>query len=99
MEGTSDNIFNLFFDSMVVLLLGYYDGVIFHRIVPGFLVQTGDRTGTGGGGESFYGDWFEDEIHPRLRFAHRGLVAMAETQYLVGLKSCFKHRYLADTSL
>ncbi|CCO28482.1 peptidyl-prolyl cis-trans isomerase SDCCAG10 [Rhizoctonia solani AG-1 IB] len=56
---------------------GYYDGVIFHRIVPGFLVQTGDRTGTGSGGESFYGDVFEDEIHPRLRFPHRGLVAMA----------------------
>ncbi|KZT70843.1 cyclophilin-like protein [Daedalea quercina L-15889] len=56
---------------------GYYDGVIFHRIVPGFLVQTGDRTGTGAGGESFYGEPFEDEIHPRLRFAHRGLVAMA----------------------
>lgn len=56
---------------------GYYDGVIFHRIVPNFLVQTGDRTGTGGGGESIYGEPFEDEIHPRLRFAHRGLVAMA----------------------
>ncbi|KAF5383859.1 hypothetical protein D9615_003795 [Tricholomella constricta] len=56
---------------------GYYDGVIFHRIVPGFLVQTGDKTGTGGGGESFYGDQFEDEIHPRLRFSHRGLVGMA----------------------
>ncbi|KAI0630744.1 cyclophilin-like domain-containing protein [Trametes polyzona] len=56
---------------------GYYDGVIFHRIVPNFLVQTGDRTGTGGGGESFYGEPFEDEIHPRLRFVHRGLVGMA----------------------
>ncbi|KAH9939133.1 cyclophilin-like protein [Amylocystis lapponica] len=56
---------------------GYYDGVIFHRIVPGFLIQTGDKTGTGGGGESFYGEPFEDEIHPRLRFPHRGLVAMA----------------------
>jgi peptidyl-prolyl cis-trans isomerase SDCCAG10 len=51
--------------------------VIFHRVVPNFLVQTGDRTGTGGGGESFYGDQFEDEIHPRLRFTHRGLVGMA----------------------
>ncbi|KAL7280581.1 LOW QUALITY PROTEIN: hypothetical protein ACG7TL_005515 [Trametes sanguinea] len=56
---------------------GYYDGVIFHRIVPDFLVQTGDKTGTGAGGESFYGEPFEDEIHPRLRFAHRGLVGMA----------------------
>ncbi|KAI0698351.1 cyclophilin-like domain-containing protein [Cytidiella melzeri] len=56
---------------------GYYDGVIFHRIVSNFLVQTGDRTGTGSGGESIYGEPFEDEIHPRLRFPHRGLVAMA----------------------
>jgi len=56
---------------------GYYDGIIFHRVVPDFLVQTGDKTGTGGGGESFFGEQFEDEIHPRLRFAHRGLVAMA----------------------
>ncbi|KII87131.1 hypothetical protein PLICRDRAFT_55168 [Plicaturopsis crispa FD-325 SS-3] len=62
---------------LALAMEGYYDGVIFHRIVPGFLVQTGDRTGTGGGGESFYGEPFEDEIHPRLRFAHRGLVAMA----------------------
>ncbi|KAH9026370.1 cyclophilin-like protein [Lactarius pseudohatsudake] len=51
---------------------GYYDGVIFHRVVPDFLVQTGDRTGSGSGGESFFGEAFEDEIHPRLRFAHRG---------------------------
>lgn len=38
-----------------VCFKGYYDGVIFHRVVPNFLVQTGDRTGTGNGGESFYG--------------------------------------------
>ncbi|KAF9268586.1 cyclophilin-like protein [Marasmius fiardii PR-910] len=58
---------------------GYYDGVVFHRVVPNFLVQTGDKTGTGAGGESIYGEPFEDEIHPRLRFAHRGLVAMANS--------------------
>ncbi|KAJ3867342.1 cyclophilin-like protein [Lentinula novae-zelandiae] len=62
---------------LALAMEGYYDGVIFHRVVPGFLVQTGDKTGTGMGGESFYGEPFEDEIHPRLRFAHRGLVAMA----------------------
>ncbi|KAF8511819.1 cyclophilin-like protein [Hysterangium stoloniferum] len=62
---------------IALALEGFYDGVIFHRVVPDFLVQTGDRTGTGGGGESFYGEPFEDEIHPRLRFAHRGLVGMA----------------------
>ncbi|KAK7031761.1 cyclophilin-like protein [Favolaschia claudopus] len=62
---------------ITLALEGYYDNVIFHRVVPGFLVQTGDKTGTGGGGESIYGEPFEDEIHPRLRFAHRGLVAMA----------------------
>ncbi|KAL4252147.1 hypothetical protein ABKN59_001703 [Abortiporus biennis] len=62
---------------LALAMEGYYDGVIFHRVVPNFLVQTGDRTGTGGGGESFYGEPFEDEIHPRLRFSHRGLVGMA----------------------
>ncbi|KAJ7483456.1 cyclophilin-like domain-containing protein [Mycena latifolia] len=62
---------------ITLALEGYYDNVIFHRVVPGFLVQTGDKTGTGGGGESIYGEPFEDEIHPRLRFAHRGLVGMA----------------------
>ncbi|KAF7371159.1 Cyclophilin-like protein [Mycena sanguinolenta] len=62
---------------ITLALEGYYDNVIFHRVVPGFLVQTGDRTGTGGGGESIYGEPFEDEIHPRLRFPHRGIVAMA----------------------
>ncbi|OSD05281.1 cyclophilin-like protein [Trametes coccinea BRFM310] len=62
---------------LALAMEGYYDGVIFRSIVPDFLVQTGDKTGTGAGGESFYGEPFEDEIHPRLRFAHRGLVGMA----------------------
>ncbi|GJJ11376.1 hypothetical protein Clacol_005608 [Clathrus columnatus] len=62
---------------IALALEGYYDNVIFHRVISNFLVQTGDRTGTGNGGESFYGEPFEDEIHPRLRFTHRGLVGMA----------------------
>jgi len=55
----------------------YYDATIFHRLVPGFIIQGGDPTGTGMGGDSIYGKPFKDEIHSRLRFVRRGLVAMA----------------------
>ncbi|KAM4810167.1 spliceosome-associated protein CWC27 homolog [Rhinophrynus dorsalis] len=58
-------------------LEGYYDNTIFHRVVPDFIVQGGDPTGTGSGGESIYGKPFRDEFHSRLRFNRRGLVAMA----------------------
>ncbi|XP_045782282.1 spliceosome-associated protein CWC27 homolog isoform X2 [Maniola jurtina] len=56
---------------------GYYNGTIFHRVVPGFIVQGGDPSGDGTGGESVYGAPFKDEFHSRLRFNRRGLVAMA----------------------
>ena len=39
---------------------GYYDGVIFHRVISDFMIQTGDPTGTGMGGESIWGKAFED---------------------------------------
>ncbi|XP_016496996.1 peptidyl-prolyl cis-trans isomerase CYP57 isoform X3 [Nicotiana tabacum] len=58
-------------------LEGYYDNTIFHRVIKSFLVQGGDPTGTGTGGESIYGGVFPDEFHSRLRFKHRGLVACA----------------------
>ncbi|KAE8636212.1 hypothetical protein XENTR_v10002888 [Xenopus tropicalis] len=58
-------------------LEGYYDNTIFHRVVPDFIIQGGDPTGTGTGGESVYGKPFRDEFHSRLRFNRRGLVAMA----------------------
>ncbi|CAI0448392.1 unnamed protein product [Linum tenue] len=60
-------------------LEGYYDSTIFHRIIKGFIIQGGDPTGTGTGGESIYGSAFSDEIHSRLRFNHRGLVACANS--------------------
>ncbi len=56
---------------------GYYNNTIFHRLIPEFIVQGGDPTGTGEGGESIYGHPFKDEFHQRLRFSRRGLVAMA----------------------
>ena len=56
---------------------GYYDGCIFHRIIKDFMIQTGDPTGTGRGGESIYGEYFKDELHSRIKFSHRGQVAMA----------------------
>ncbi|KDQ56713.1 hypothetical protein JAAARDRAFT_131702 [Jaapia argillacea MUCL 33604] len=62
---------------LTLAMEGYDDGVILHRVVPKFLVQTSHRTGTGGEGESFYGEPFEDGLHPRLRSSHRGLVACA----------------------
>lgn len=58
---------------------GYYNGTIFHRVVKGFIVQGGDPEGTGFGGESIYGEHFKNELHSRLRFVRRGLVAMANS--------------------
>ncbi|XP_070562465.1 spliceosome-associated protein CWC27 homolog [Ptychodera flava] len=56
---------------------GYYNGTIFHRVVHNFIIQGGDPTGTGEGGESIYGKPFKDEFHQRLRFNRRGMVGMA----------------------
>jgi peptidylprolyl isomerase len=56
---------------------GYYNGVIFHRVIKGFMIQGGDPTGTGRGGESIWGKPFEDECSPQLKFDRPGLLAMA----------------------
>uniref|UniRef100_A0A7S3E618 PPIase cyclophilin-type domain-containing protein n=1 Tax=Rhodosorus marinus TaxID=101924 RepID=A0A7S3E618_9RHOD len=76
-------------------LEGYYDGCIFHRIIKDFLVQTGDPTGEGTGGESVYGEPFPNEIHSRLKFRSRGLLAMASeenegnrSQFFITLGPC-----------
>ncbi len=55
---------------------GYYDGVIFHRVIPDFMIQGGDPTGTGMGGESIYGETFADEFSPEL-FNITGALSMA----------------------
>lgn len=55
---------------------GYYDGVTFHRVIPDFMIQGGDPTGTGRGGESTYGHPFEDEFSDQL-FNFNGALSMA----------------------
>lgn len=57
---------------------GYYDGVIFHRVINEFMIQGGDPTGTGTGGESYFGEDFGLETTPSLRH-FRGALAMANT--------------------
>mmetsp|Transcript_55018 Transcript_55018/g.176414 ORF Transcript_55018/g.176414 Transcript_55018/m.176414 type:complete len:183 (+) Transcript_55018:42-590(+) len=56
---------------------GHYDNTLFHRIVTGFVIQGGDPTGTGRGGESIYGANFEDEVHPSLKHTGAGVLSMA----------------------
>jgi len=55
----------------------YYNGVIFHRVIPDFMIQGGDPTGTGRGGQSLWGKPFADEIVPSLTFDKPGILAMA----------------------
>ncbi|OWM79067.1 peptidyl-prolyl cis-trans isomerase CYP18-2 [Punica granatum] len=74
---------------------GYYDNVKFHRIIKDFIVQGGDPTGTGRGGESIYGKKFEDEIKSELKHTGAGILSMANagpnsngSQFFITLAPC-----------
>jgi len=56
---------------------GKYDNIIFHRVIPQFMIQGGDPTGTGRGGESFWGGKFEDEFDTSLHHDKAGILSMA----------------------
>ncbi|MBA3238383.1 MAG: peptidylprolyl isomerase [Parachlamydiaceae bacterium] len=58
---------------------GYYNGLIFHRVIKNFMIQGGDPTGTGRGGESVFGKPFEDEVSSDVKFDKTGLLAMANS--------------------
>jgi peptidylprolyl isomerase len=56
---------------------GYYNGLTFHRVIKDFMIQGGDPTGTGAGGDSIWGKPFEDEFAPNAVFDKAGILAMA----------------------
>ncbi len=56
---------------------GYYDGIIFHRVIKNFMIQGGDPTGTGRGGASVWGKPFADEVRRDIGFDRKGILAMA----------------------
>ena len=74
----------------------YYNGCHFFKIFKNFMIQTGDSTNTGSGGESIYSSEFRDEFHSRLKFNHRGVVAMNNknkpnsngSQFFITLEKC-----------
>lgn len=73
---------------------GYYDNTVFHRIIRDFMIQGGDPTATGRGGESIYGGKFEDEITRNLKHTGAGILSMANSgpntngsQFFITLKS------------
>ena len=81
---------------------GYYDGITFHRVINDFMIQGGDPTGTGTGGESIYGGAFEDEFSPNL-YNFRGALSMANSgmntngsQFFIvqkpGIQMCIRDR-------
>ncbi|MDP2929509.1 MAG: peptidylprolyl isomerase [Candidatus Omnitrophota bacterium] len=58
---------------------GYYNGLIFHRVIKGFMIQGGDPTGTGRGGQSVWGKPFGDEFNSKVGFDSPGILAMANS--------------------
>jgi peptidylprolyl isomerase len=58
---------------------GYYDGIAFHRVIKNFMIQGGDPTESGRGGQSIWGKPFEDEFNPAHKFDKPGILAMANS--------------------
>lgn len=77
---------------------GYYDDTCFHRLVKNFIMQGGDPSGTGSGGQSAWGQPFKDECHGDLKHVGRGVLAMAnsgpntnKSQFYITLRGVWDH--------
>jgi peptidyl-prolyl cis-trans isomerase-like 1 len=67
------------FNFLELVKMGYYDDTVFHRVIRDFMIQGGDPTGTGRGGESVFGGKFEDELHTELKHTGAGILSMANS--------------------
>ena len=74
-----DSVPRTTFNFLALAASGYYDGTIFHRNVKGFMLQGGDPTGTGKGGESIWGGKFADELRAENTHNARGILSMANS--------------------
>ena len=64
---------------ITLMMRGYFNNLTFHRVIKGFMIQTGDPRGDGTGGESCWGRVFNDEISSDLKHTHSGIVSMANS--------------------
>lgn len=83
---------------LILITRGYYDDTPFHRLIKNFILQGGDPTGSGSGGQSAWGEPFQDECHGDLKHEGRGVLAMAnsgpntnKSQFYITLRGVWDH--------